>query len=49
MGLGLDHTERLLRDIAAVEADDLARVAAKYLVNPVTVILRPGKAARTQL
>jgi len=48
-GLGLGFTDEFLRRIEAVGAADVQRAAAKYLTNPVTVILRPGKVSRTQL
>jgi predicted Zn-dependent peptidase len=47
--LGLGFTDEFLRKIEAEDAVDVQRAAAKYLTNPVTVILRPGRVSRTQL
>jgi zinc protease len=47
--LGLGFTDEFLRKIEAVNAADVQRAAAKYLTDPVTVILRPGRVSRTQL
>lgn len=42
-GLGHDFLETHMRRIDRVDADDVLRVAEKYLARPVTVILRPGQ------
>ena len=47
--LGFDFTDEFLRKVDAVDAGDVQRAAAKYLTNPVTVVLRPGRVSRTQL
>jgi predicted Zn-dependent peptidase len=47
--LGLGFSDESLRRIEAVDASDVQRAAAKYLTNPATVILRPGRVSRTQL
>jgi len=47
--LGHDSSDRLARSIEAVSAEDVRRAAVKYLSNPVTVTLRPGRVSRTQL
>jgi len=46
---GIGFTEKLLREVEAVDAADVQRAAEKYLADPVTVILRPGRTSRTQL
>jgi predicted Zn-dependent peptidase len=47
--LGSGHTDDLVARIGAVTAADVHRVAGAYLTAPSTVILRPGRAQRTQL
>jgi len=41
-GLGHDFIETHMKRIDRVDADDVLRVAEKYLVDPATVVLRPG-------
>jgi zinc protease len=47
--LGADHADDFVARIGAVTAADVRRVAGAYLTAPATVILRPGRAQRTQL
>lgn len=45
MGLGLDFGDSFLDAVNRVDKDDVARVASKWLREPATVIVRPGKSA----
>src|SRR5262249_22824005 len=46
VGGGWDWPERFSRAVEAVTADDLARVADRYLTQPTVVVLRPAEPAR---
>lgn len=43
VGQGWDWPRRFARAVEAVTADDLARVAQRYLVRPTVVVLRPPR------
>jgi zinc protease len=45
-GLGVGAHDRLVDAVLAVDADDVRDAAERYLVNPVIVILRPGRSGR---
>jgi predicted Zn-dependent peptidase len=45
LGVGWDWPERFARSVEAVTAEDVARVARRYLVRPTVVVLRPAKEA----
>jgi predicted Zn-dependent peptidase len=45
VGAGWDWPQRFARAVDAVTAEDLARVAQRYLVHPTVVVLRPAKDA----
>ncbi len=44
-GLGDDYAGTYLERVRRVDAEDVRRVASTYLVNPVTVVVRPGSSA----
>ena len=43
VGAGWDFPDRLTRAIDAVTAEDLARVAERYLTRPTIVVLQPTR------
>jgi len=45
VGAGWDWPQRFVRAVEAVTADDVARVAQRYLVRPTVVVLRPPREA----
>jgi zinc protease len=45
MGLGLEYGNSFLDAVNRVDKDDVARVASKWLREPATVVVRPGKSA----
>lgn len=45
VGAGWDWPQGFVRAVEAVTADDVARVAQRYLVRPTVVVLRPPKEA----
>jgi predicted Zn-dependent peptidase len=44
IGAGWDFPERYARAVEAVTADDVARVARRYLTQPTVIVLQPPKA-----
>jgi zinc protease len=46
-GLGADYDDRYLREVDRVDARDVQAAASRYLNAPATVIVEPGKRART--
>ena len=44
IGAGWDFPERYARAVEAVTADDVARVARRYLAQPTVIVLQPPKA-----
>ena len=45
-GLGAEHGDEYLEEVARVGADDVLEAAQQYLDGPATVIVRPGKPSR---
>ncbi len=45
-GLGGDAHRRLVEAVLEVDVDDVRTVAERYLVDPVIIILRPGRSGR---
>jgi zinc protease len=46
-GLGPGYTDAYLKALKRVDGVDVRQAAARYLVNPVTVVVRPGRPSRT--
>jgi predicted Zn-dependent peptidase len=46
-GLGADYDDRYLREVDRVDAGDVLSASSRYLTAPATVIVEPGKRART--
>jgi predicted Zn-dependent peptidase len=43
VGAGWDFPERYARALDAVTAEDVARVAERYLTRPTIIVLQPGR------